>query len=102
MVEGKMKQSKNSKKGAWITSEPAPWFSTSELLEYLGISNKELNQQLALFTEGTHYKLENPSDPESQMLWRVDLVDELLCIPIAPLEREAMLKAIHNHITCHE
>ena len=79
-----------------------PWFSTSELLEYLGISDGELNQKASLFKEGIHYKKENESDPKSQLLWRVDLVDEVLCLPIPPLEREAMLKAINNHITCHE
>ena len=80
----------------------SPWFSTSELVEYLGISNAELSQVLNTFTEGVHYKKENPKDCNSRLLWRVDLIDELLCLPIPPLEREAMLKAINNHITCNE
>ncbi len=85
-----------------IAKNPAPWFSTNELLEYLGITTIELNQQFSLFTEGLHYRHENPADPDSKILWRVDLVDELLCLPVPPLEREAMLKAINNHITCQE
>ena len=84
------------------TSKTTPWFSTSEILEYLGISYGELEKQLKLLTEGVHYKKIQQSDPNSQILWRVDLVDELLCLPVPPLEKEAMLNAIHNHITCHE
>ena len=83
-----------------LKAKPSPWFSTQELLEYLGISDQELRSQVQLLTKGVHYKLENPCDPKSQMLWRVDLVDELLSLPIPPLEKEAMLNAIHNHITC--
>ena len=81
---------------------PSPWFSTEELLEYLGISNSEFSQHLNLFTEGIHYKQETPSDPNSRILWRIDLIDQLLCLPVPPLEREAMLNAIENHITCNE
>ena len=77
------------------------WFSTSELLEYLGISKSELDEQAKLFSEGIHFRLEHPNQPESQTLWRIDLIDELLCLPIAPLEKEAMLKAINNDITCN-
>ena len=79
-----------------------PWFSTHEILEYLGITQSELEEQLNLFTEGIHYKLEKTSKLNSQILWRVDLVDEVLCLPIPPLEKEAMLKAINNHITCRK
>ena len=79
---------------------PTPWFSTNELLEYLGISKRELMSQLNSFTEGIHYKLEKKNRVELQMLWRVDLINELLCLPIPPLEKEAMEKAINNHITC--
>ncbi len=81
---------------------PNQWFSTSELLEYLGISESELEQQSGDFNEGVHYRLEDPDDPNSQILWRIDLVDELLCLPIPPLERQAMLNAIANKITCQE
>jgi len=84
-----------------INSVDPQWFSTSELLEYLGISKKELEEQALLFSEGIHFRLENPNQPESQTLWRIDLIDELLCLPIAPLEKEAMLKAINNDITCN-
>ena len=76
------------------------WFSTYELLEYLGISRSELDDQCSLFVEGIHFKLENPKDPQSQTLWRIDRVDELLCLPVAPLEREVMLHAVKNKITC--
>ena len=82
--------------------EPAPWFSTSELLEYLGISKDELDQREEIFVEGFHYKMEDPSNPQSQILWRIDRVDELLRLPIPPLEREAMLNAVNNRITCHD
>ena len=95
-------KSKNQKKSSkWITSNPTPWFTTYEVLEYLGISDKELNQHLELFTEGIHFRREIPSDKASPILWRIDLIDELLSLPIPPLEKEAMLKAINNHITCH-
>ena len=77
------------------------WFSTSELLEYFGISKSELDDQAKLFSEGIHFRVENPNQPESQVLWRLDLIDEILCLPIAPLEKEAMLKAINNDITCN-
>ncbi len=87
---------KNSK-----AQNQAPWFSTSELLEYLGISKTELDKQANLFSEGIHYRLEKPSHPDSQTLWRIDLVDALLCLPIPPLEKEAMLKAMNNEITCN-
>ena len=96
-----MQLTKTTNKQNWITSNPAPWFSTSELLEYLGISKSELEEQSDLFDEGIHYKKEIPSDKDSQILWRVDLIDELLCLQIAPLEKEAMLNAINNHITCN-
>ena len=79
-----------------------PWFSTAELLEYLGISKADLEQESNLFTEGVHYKLEKENDPNSQLLWRVDLIDDLLSLPIPALEKEAMLKAINNHITCNQ
>ncbi len=79
-----------------------PWFSTTELLEYLGITYAELSNHQSLLIEGVHYKLGNQRDPNSQTLWRVDLIDELLCLPIPPLEKEAMQNAINNHITCNE
>ena len=78
-----------------------PWFSTSELLEYFDISIKELEEKRSLFDEGFHWVREFPDDPESRVLWRIDRVDDLLCIPIPPLEREAMLNALSNRITCH-
>ncbi len=78
----------------------SPWFSTAELLEYLGITENELLQEFPLLKKGIHYKNQNPLDNKSPILWRVDLIDELLCLPIPPLEREAMLQAINNHITC--
>ncbi len=81
--------------------EKDQWFSTSELLEYLGISKAELDQQSELLNEGIHYKREMPNKPGSQVLWRIDLVDEVLCLPIPPLEKEAMLKAMNNDITCN-
>ena len=84
-----------------IKINPARWFSTSELLEFLGISKSELDEQSALFAEGIHYKREKSNQPDSQILWRIDLIDELLCLPIAPLEKEAMIKAINNDITCN-
>ncbi len=84
-----------------IEANLTSWFSTSELLEYLGISKSELDAQSNLFSEGVHYKKERPSQANSQMLWRIDLIDELLCLPIAPLEKEAMAKAINNEITCN-
>ena len=77
-----------------------PWFSTNELLEYLGISQSELDEQSKLFLEGVHYRLEKPAQPDSQLLWRIDLIDELLCLPIPPLEKEAMVKAMNNDIIC--
>ena len=76
------------------------WFSTSELLEYLGISQSELDEKAQLFSEGIHYRREDLKEPKSQILWRIDLIDEVLCLPIPPLEKEAMLKAINNDITC--
>ena len=79
-----------------------PWFSTSELLEYLGISLKELDEKRSLFDEGFHFAREFPDDPKSRILWRIDRVDDLLCIPIPPLEREAMHNAIKNRITCKQ
>ncbi len=82
------------------TDSLTPWFSTYELLEYLGISQSELEEQAQLFSEGIHYKLEKSAHSKEQMLWRIDLIDELLCLPIAPLEKEAMLKAMNNDITC--
>ncbi len=85
-----------------MTGNQSPWFSTSELLEYLGISKSDFKKQLTLFKEGIHYKYENPNNPDSQLLWRIDLIDEILCFPIPPLEKEAMLKAINNHIICQE
>ena len=84
-----------------ITDNPTPWFSTNELLEYLGITKSELDENSKLFSEGVHYKVEKINLPGSQVLWRIDLIDELLCLPIAPLEKEAMLKAINNEITCN-
>ena len=92
---------KRLKKKDHLETISARWFSTSELLEYLGISKSELDKQAKLFAEGVHYRRENLNQPESQMLWRIDLIDELLCLPIPPLEREAMLKAINNDITCN-
>ena len=109
-LRGILKQ--KSQKSLMSTEEPTksnltsnsqtPWFSTNELLEYLGISDAEFKQQLKLFKEGTHFKRENPSDSTSQLLWRLDLIDELLCMQVPPLEREAMRNAINNKITCNE
>ena len=97
MIKNKNKETINNP----IKNNPAPWFSTSELLEYLGITKSELDEQSELFAEGIHYKREKPSHPDSQILWRIDLIDELLCLPVAPLEKEAMIKAINNDITCN-
>ncbi len=96
-VMGIKKRSHQSKSA---TNKQTPWFSTYELLEYLGISKSELDEKLFLLLEGVHYKRENKSEENSQILWRVDLIDELLCLPIPPLEKEAMIKAINNEITC--
>ena len=85
-----------------LAKEEAKWFSTSELLEYLGISKLELQEQFALFKEGIHYKYNTIENSDKQILWRIDLIDELLCLPIAPLEREAMNNAIKNKITCNK
>ena len=76
------------------------WFSTSELLEYLAISRNELDELFSLFSEGFHYRLLDPKDPHGELLWRIDRVDDLLCIPIPPLEKEAMLNAVKERITC--
>ena len=89
---------KYSAKENEIVNDLTKWFSTSELLEYLGISEEELYKQSKLFSEGVHYKHEATNPNNSQTLWRLDLVDELLCLPIPPLEKEAMLKAINNDI----
>ena len=83
-----------------IREKAEHWFSTNELLEYLGISASELDEQSMLFTEGVHYKEAEPNQTDNKMLWRIDLIDELLCLPVAPLEKEAMAKAINNDITC--
>ena len=96
-----MQVKKHSNRKNWVTSNPRPWFSTDELLEYLGISRQELDQQSQLFIEGVHYRKERANQTDSQILWRIDLIDELLCLPIAPLEKEAMLKAMNNDITCN-
>jgi len=76
------------------------WFSTSELLEYFGMSKSDLEERCSLFVEGIHFRLEDPNDSKSQTLWRIDLIDELLCLPVPPLEREAMLNAVKEKITC--
>jgi len=51
-----MKKMKCEKKGIWIDQRKTEWFSTDELLEYLGITKSELDQQSRLFIEGVHYK----------------------------------------------
>ncbi len=96
-----MSMSKQKKNRTWLKTIPSPWFSTSEILEYLGISDQELVEQIELFTEGIHYKYQTPNEPGSPILWRADLIDELLCLPVPPLEKEALRNAINNHITCH-
>ncbi len=85
-----------------INKNQTPWFSTEELLEYLGISNNELSEQMGLLKEGVHYQYQQSTNGKQSILWRVDLIDEILCLQIPPLEKEAMLNAINNHITCHE
>ena len=97
MKVNKVKDKKNP-----IANEKTPWFSTSELLEYLGISKSELDNKFQLLSEGIHYKRTKSKQPNNAILWRIDLIDELLCLPIAPLEKEAMLKAINNEITCNK
>ena len=97
-----MSDENNKSQKPSLSNAQTPWFSTTELLEYLGISNSELMNQFSLFTEGIHYKYEKTNNSNSKILWRVDLVDELLCVPIPPLEKEAMLNAINNRIICNE
>ena len=97
-----MKRKKGICQNNWITSNPTPWFSTTELLEYLGISKLELDKQFKLFSEGIHFKYETSKEDKRQILWRIDLIDELICWNVPPLEKEAMLKAINNEITCRE
>ncbi len=96
-----MQVKRQLRKKSSIASRQAPWFSTNELLEYLGISESELEKSSKLFSEGVHYRKEKPSQADSQTLWRIDLIDELLCLPVPPLEKEAMLKAMNNDITCN-
>ncbi len=88
------------KRGNPQSMEQELWFSTNELLEYLGISHEELDKQRNLFKKGIHFKLARPKETNSQLLWRIDLIDELLSLPVPPLEREAMLNAVNNRITC--
>ena len=88
-------------KSIWIDQRETEWFSTDELLEYLGITRSELDQQCQLFIEGVHYKKNKPAGNKASLVWRLDLIDELLCLPIPPLEKEVMLNAINNHITCN-
>ena len=95
-----MTAQKKMKSNTHKNQKVSPWFSTTELLEYLGISNKELEKQRRLFLKGKHYRHEDPKDPKSRILWRVDLIDEMLCLPVPPLEKEAMNNAINNHIIC--
>ncbi len=96
----KIKRSENE--AQLLATIPSAWFSTSELLEYLGISQSELDEKAENLTEGVHFRLEDPKVKDSQILWRVDLIDEVLCLPIAPLEKEVLLNAINNHITCNK
>ncbi len=79
-----------------------PWFSTSELLEYLGITSQELDAKKDLFAEGFHFIKEFPENPDSRKLWRLDRVSDLLSIAIPPLEEEAMYNALCNRITCQD
>ena len=95
-----MQEEQLSNKKESLKENLMPWFSTNELLEYLGISQSELDEQAKLFSEGIHYRRAKPTQPDSQLLWRIDLIDELLCLPIPPLEKEAMLKAMNNDIIC--
>ena len=97
-----MQITKHSNRKNWVTNNPRPWFSTDELLEYLGISKQELDQQSQLFIKGVHYRKEKTNQTDSQILWRIDLIDELLCLPVPPLEKEAMHKAVNNEITCNK
>ncbi len=96
-----MNLNSNGEEKAAIENNLECWFATSELLEYLGISETDLIKEIELLTEGIHYKHLDPNNPRSEMLWRVDLIDETLCLPIPPLEREAMKNAISNHIICN-
>ncbi len=85
---------------ALAKNNPVTWFTTSELLEYLGISQEELDTYQDMFIEDVHFRKVIVSNAQTSLVWRIDLIDELLCLPIPALEREAMQNAIENRITC--
>ena len=83
-----------------VTNMENLWFSTCEVAEYLGISNTELEQKIKTFVEGVHFKLDHEKESENQISWRIDLIEEILCMEASPLEKEALRNVINNKITC--
>ena len=76
------------------------WFTTAELLDYFQISKSTLSKQKKYLVKDKHFKRLDPKNPKSSLLWRLDLLEEILGKPVASFQRQVLENAVKGQITC--
>ncbi len=77
------------------------WFTTSELLDYFQITRKTLYTKKKLLLHGIHYKKKYPKRTKSELLWRLDLLEEILGNPVPAFQKQVLENALQGKITCN-
>ena len=77
------------------------WFTTAELLDYFQITRKTLYTKKQLLLQGIHYKKKYPKKTNSELLWRLDLLEEILGSPVPPFQKQVLENALQGKITCN-
>ena len=72
------------------------WFTTAELLDYFQISRQILWSNRTRLCRGIHYRRANPYNPWSSLLWRLELMEEVLGQSVAAFQRKVMDNVIHD------
>ena len=76
------------------------WFTTAELLDYFQISKAVLFEQKCHLERDIHFKLKDPDNPNSSLLWRLELMEEVIGKKVSAFQRQAMENAMQGQITC--
>ncbi|MDP6203044.1 MAG: hypothetical protein AB8A40_03670 [Prochlorococcus sp.] len=72
------------------------WFTTAELLDYFQISRQMLWSNRNRLYRGIHFRRANPFNPWSSLLWRLELMEEVLGQRVAAFQRKVMDNVIHE------
>ncbi len=76
------------------------WFTTAELLDYFQISRDDLFEQKCHLQRDIHFKRKDPNNPNSSLLWRLELMEEVIGQKVSAFQRQAMENAMQEEIAC--